>query len=59
MSEVRASEQWYFIGLEGKKNYAAVNQNNEIMIPCQICNELRILGLNCDHCMTKTETLDV
>ena len=59
MSKVHTSDQWYFIGLEGKKSYAAVNKNNEIMIPCQICQEIRVLGLNCNNCMSKNETLDV
>ena len=59
MSDVHASNIWYFIGLEGQKGYAPVNKNNEIMIPCQVCQELRIFGLNCNHCMSKNETPDV
>jgi len=59
MSEIHASKQWYFIGLEGQKSYAPVNQNKEIMIPCQLCEKLRIFGLNCEHCVPKNKTPDV
>ncbi len=59
MSQIRTSDTWYFIGLEGQKGYAPVNENNEIMIPCQMCEGLRIFGSNCNNCITKNETLDV
>ena len=60
MSQIRTSDTWYFIGLEGKIGYAPVNENNEIMIPCHICKDkLRVFGSNCNHCITRNETLDV